>query len=410
MDTYKSLVKSLTGEDLELPTDSLEAVTKSIKQIESLEINFIKNGFSESVMHEFFEVKAKLLLNLKYLKQRYESERSTENESSANEFVKSNAKFEDFLEILKQNENLAIYIAQKETDPLKKFAMQINIQRALTKRKFLFTNKGFKPVNKSIDYPDTFDFKLSRMSETSSMPSKEDTVIELVVKNPKHVYLLKELSAISETTGINKKMIDTTMTIKEDLDCDYISPLDIESSSCLNWIDPVLCSYEDILRPLFVKVNTKMYLTSCINDIQLLAPELESYVSKKIIQAIRSHKNEPSKYGYQEIYMPKVKHFIKKKLEDWTRPEDKVLAVDQICEIIVDAVVDNIKSLPDEILMMAKVAAQKLAFKERKTIMDSYKFLSAGAAAPLILDIVDNNAKKFKDLNENIEMFCKIIL
>lgn len=410
LDNYQKIVKELTKQDIDISIKSFKDVGDAIETVESLEINFIKLGYSDSLVKKYYDAKTEFLIFLNSEKKRLSNEISVRNETDAIKFTESNKSFNDFIEVLKKNKELAAYIILYESDLTKRYAMQANLQRILTGRKLLFTNKSSQPELRKIVYPNYFDLKLNKLEITDQTPEPSDIVISIVSKKENYVYAYKHLEPASEITGVTLDAIRTTQTIFEEIEIPtYVSPIDIISCECVNWIDPLYCDYSEMLRPLYVRVNENLYKGRCIDNIQLMAPDIDSYVSKNIIQKVRAHENSPSSVKYEELYIPKIKHAIKLRLDLWEKPEDKVKNTDIICDLISKGIMESLMQLPSDIYLMAKIAIDKMIFKERKSIMDSYRFMSSETIKPIIMDMIDRNEKNFKTLNENLTLFCKII-
>jgi len=408
---YQRLVKEISKTELKISIDSLNDINNAIKTIESLDINFIKLGYSDTIVSKYYEAKSELLSFLKHKKKTLEHSIDSDNKKTAMEFVEQNKTYMDFIEVLKQNDELAAYIAYYTLDKTMKFAMQINIQRHLTNRKLLFCKESTVMGLKKIKYDDHLDLKINKLKKTDQEPSASSTIIKIKARSPEYVYSYKHLQPAAEESGVTKKMIENTQSIfyKHSREPDYLSPIDIEICECINHIDPLNCDYDSIIRPLYVVINDTTYLTRCIDSLQLLAPELDVFYNKSIIHRIKAYNQTPSVIKYEELSSAKLKHALRNKLSSWSKNPDKIENTNTLCEILVESVLESLMQLPKDIYLMAKVAVERLVFKERKTIMDSYQFMSGETIKPMMTDIVDRNERGFKTLNENLATYCKIL-
>jgi len=408
---YQRLVKEISKTEIKLSIDSLSDINNAINSIESLSINFIKLGYSDTIVSKYYEAKSDLLSFLKQKKYTLEASADSANKKEAIEFVEKGKSYIDFIEVLRKNSELAAYIAYHTTDKTTKFAMQINIQRQLTNRKLLFCKSQSITESKKIKYEEHLDLKINKLKKTDQVPGPNDTVISIKARTPDYVYSYKHLQPAADESGVTKKMIESTQSIfyKNSKEPDYLSPIDIESCDCVNHIDPLNCDYDSILRPLYVIINDTTYISRCIDSLQLLSPDLDVYYNKSIIHKVKAYKQTPSIIKYEELSGAKLKHALRNKLSNWSKNSDKIENTNILCDILVESVLESLMQLPSDIYLMAKVAVERLVFKERKTIMDSYRFMSEETIKPMMTDIVDRNERGFKTLNENLSLYCKIL-
>lgn len=401
---YRSIAKRLTDSVPNILVDNVDDLSKSIELVDNLVIGF--SGYSNTLISKYLEVKAELLIFLKHELSIMRNNIDSVDRVAAEQF---NGEFPEYIEILKKNPRVAAYIIRNEKNQTMRYAMQVNLQRFMTGRKMLFVGES-SLENKTITYPDHIDLKINKLQPSEDVPKEYDTVLSIKSRIPNYVYSYKNLIPSQDTPGVNEKSINDSKSIMyKEGNADYISPIDIISCECVNWIDPTNCSYESMLRPLYVDINGKLYKGRCIDNVQLLIPDMKSHISKKIISSVRSYSQKPSNLSFEEIPISKIKNRVRDMLKGWSKNPDKVKNTDTVCRILYDAIVSTIPTLSEEIDTMCRVATHKLVFKERKTIMDSYNIMSEETIRPILIDIIENNSKSFAKLNENISLFCKII-